>query len=159
MTVNLYAVAVHQKQGIAMKLKVTKSGVIKTCAAKLVKKEMPGSQEKQHVRVIEFSAELPYNEGDLSYLLGVNSKAADDIGFDSAVWSQVVGKYAITVNEVYIKGVSIIKITRKNADKGNTYCVFFRTEDIEKATILSNYINDTDSLASLMLELEQEEEK
>jgi hypothetical protein len=141
-----------------MKLKVTRSGVIKTCAAKLVKKEMPGSSEKHSVRVIDFSAEMAYNEGDLSYLLGVNSKAADDIGYDSAAWSQIVGNFAITINEVYIGKVNIMKVARKNCDKGNTYTVFFRTEDIENATILSNYINDTDSLAAFMLESEKPSE-
>lgn len=140
-----------------MKPKVTKACVIKSCAAKLISKKSPGSENKQKIRVIEYSAEMTYVDGDLSVLLGINGNEANGVGYDTATWSQIVGNYAVTVNEVYIKGNTISKIVRKNNTDLNSYTIFFVTEDIEKASILSNYIKDTDSLASIMLEVEEQE--
>lgn len=141
-----------------MKLKVTKSGLLKTYAAKTIKKMVPGSEEKQPVNVVDFSVEYEYVDGDLSYLLGVNSKMADDIGFDDAKWGAIIGLFDITINEVVVSKVSIQKITRKNSDKGNLYTLFFRTESISETQLLPVYMNDKDNPTSFMIEKSPEDE-
>lgn len=140
-----------------MKLNVTKSGLLKTYAAKTIKKSVPGSEEKQPVNVVDFSAEFSYVDGDLSYLLGVNSKVADDVGFDDAKWGAVIGHYDITINEVIVSKVSVQKITRKNSDKGNFYTLFFRTENISETQLLPVYMNDKDNPTSFMLDKNKED--
>ena len=125
-----------------MKLGKTHSGLITSHKSKI--KNIKGVEdEKIQKRVVEVKVQTEFTAGDLSEFIPGNVQ--DDFLFNSASWDEeIIGTYSVNINDIEFNS-KIIKIQRKNSDKGTFSTITFESEDVDQTANLVHYFKDKDN--------------